>query len=284
MGKNQHVVPHGDGWAVRGEGNERATSVHRTQSEATDAARQIATNQRSEVLIHGRNGQIRERNSYVRTDSRIASSRSSFFRHRIVDLKVGRSRHFIRQKCRFSPPHGEAARHSRLPFSGGPGSSAWRKSPNIQALPEGATTVADRGFNAAGSQRTSRCSTVGRLHDWHQAKRCAVGSSLPNPKRCAVGKSEAMRCRLAPTETIRVRPKDEPDRPMPHSDKPLFRDHSIFERRCSSPSASARVNPARRKMILSSRSCIGCAPLYKAERSVLVIEPLFCLAICDQSD
>jgi Uncharacterized protein conserved in bacteria (DUF2188) len=64
MGKNQHVVPHGDGWAVRGEGNERATSVHRTQSEATDAARQIATNQRSEVLIHGRNGQIRERNSY----------------------------------------------------------------------------------------------------------------------------------------------------------------------------------------------------------------------------
>jgi hypothetical protein len=64
MGKNQHVVPHGDGWAVRAEGNERATSVHVTQSEATDAARQIATNQRSEVLIHGRNGQIRERNSY----------------------------------------------------------------------------------------------------------------------------------------------------------------------------------------------------------------------------
>ena len=34
----------------------------------------------------------------------IASSRSSFFRHRIVYLQVGRSRHFIRQKCRFSPP------------------------------------------------------------------------------------------------------------------------------------------------------------------------------------
>ena len=128
---------------------------------------------------------------------RIASSRSSFFRHRIVYLKVGRSRHFIRQKCRFSPPHREAARHSRLPFSGGPGSSAWRKSPDIQALPEGATTVADRGFNAAGSQRTIRCSTVGRHHDWHKAKRCAVGSSLPNRKRCAVGKSDAMRCRLA---------------------------------------------------------------------------------------
>jgi hypothetical protein len=64
MGKNQHVVPHAEGWAVRGEGNEHATSVHRTQSEATEAARQIAVNQQSEVLIHGRNGQIRERNSY----------------------------------------------------------------------------------------------------------------------------------------------------------------------------------------------------------------------------
>lgn len=64
MGKNQHVVPHDGGWAVRGEGNERATSVHATQADATEAARQIATNQQSEVLIHGRNGQIRERNSY----------------------------------------------------------------------------------------------------------------------------------------------------------------------------------------------------------------------------
>jgi len=64
MGKNQHVVPHGDRWAVRAEGTERATSVHRTQSKATDAARQIATNQRLEVLIQRRNGQIRERNSY----------------------------------------------------------------------------------------------------------------------------------------------------------------------------------------------------------------------------
>ncbi|MCU4363559.1 DUF2188 domain-containing protein, partial [Acinetobacter sp. WU_MDCI_Abxc22] len=40
------------------------TSHHRTQQEAFDAAREIAQNQKSEVLIHGRNGQIRERNSY----------------------------------------------------------------------------------------------------------------------------------------------------------------------------------------------------------------------------
>ena len=64
MSKNQHVVPHGDNWAVRGEGNQRVTSVHDLQREAIDAAREIAMNQRSEMLIHGRNGQIRERNSY----------------------------------------------------------------------------------------------------------------------------------------------------------------------------------------------------------------------------
>ena len=64
MGKNQHVVPHEGGWAVRGAGNERATSVHETQAAAIEAARGIAQNQPSELLIHGRNGQIRERDSF----------------------------------------------------------------------------------------------------------------------------------------------------------------------------------------------------------------------------
>lgn len=63
-GKNQHIVPHPDGWAVQGAGNSRATAVHQTQQEAITHGRQIAENQGSELLIHGRNGQIRERNSY----------------------------------------------------------------------------------------------------------------------------------------------------------------------------------------------------------------------------
>lgn len=64
MGKNQHVVPHGGDWAVRGAGNSRATSVHETQGQAENAAREIAINQRSEVVIHRRNGEIRDKNSY----------------------------------------------------------------------------------------------------------------------------------------------------------------------------------------------------------------------------
>lgn len=61
--KNQHVVPHDDGWAVRGAGNRRATSVHDTQAAAAAQARGIARNQGTELLIHGRDGRIRERDS-----------------------------------------------------------------------------------------------------------------------------------------------------------------------------------------------------------------------------
>ena len=62
--KNQHVVPHTDGWAVKGAGNQRPTSVHETQAEAIEAAREIAKNNSSELFIHNREGKFRERNSY----------------------------------------------------------------------------------------------------------------------------------------------------------------------------------------------------------------------------
>lgn len=62
--KNQHVVPHGNDWAVKGAGNSKTTSVYSTQQEAIDRGRSIAQNQKSELLIHGENGRIREKNSY----------------------------------------------------------------------------------------------------------------------------------------------------------------------------------------------------------------------------
>jgi len=64
MGKNQHVVRREDGWAVRGEGNTRDTSHNRTQGQAIDAARDIARNQHSEVVIHDQHGRIRDKDSY----------------------------------------------------------------------------------------------------------------------------------------------------------------------------------------------------------------------------
>jgi hypothetical protein len=62
--KNQHVVPHAGGWAVKGEGNQKVTHQVATQREAIEKGRQIAINQQSELIIHNQEGRIRERNSY----------------------------------------------------------------------------------------------------------------------------------------------------------------------------------------------------------------------------
>lgn len=64
MGKNQIVAPRGDKWIVKGEGNDRATRVVATQKEAIAIAKPIAKAQGSELTIRGRDGQIREKNSY----------------------------------------------------------------------------------------------------------------------------------------------------------------------------------------------------------------------------
>lgn len=64
MGKNQHVTKHGDGWQVKGAGNLKATKVVDTQQKAIEIAREIAKNQQSEVVIHGRDGRIRDSDSY----------------------------------------------------------------------------------------------------------------------------------------------------------------------------------------------------------------------------
>ncbi|MBK8491794.1 MAG: DUF2188 domain-containing protein [Saprospirales bacterium] len=61
---HQHVVPHPDGWAVKGEGNEKFTGVYPYQDDAIDRAREIAENYGSDVIIHRADGSIRERRSY----------------------------------------------------------------------------------------------------------------------------------------------------------------------------------------------------------------------------
>lgn len=61
---HQHVVPHEKGWAVRGEGNERLTGVFKYQDEAIVRAREIARNNQADVIIHRKDGTIRDRMRY----------------------------------------------------------------------------------------------------------------------------------------------------------------------------------------------------------------------------
>lgn len=65
MGKGQHVTPHAKGgWQVKGAGNTKATARTTTQAEAISIAKSIAVNKKSELVIHGIDGRIREKNSY----------------------------------------------------------------------------------------------------------------------------------------------------------------------------------------------------------------------------
>jgi uncharacterized protein YdaT len=64
MKKNVHVVPRQDKWAVETDNAERAVKITKTQQEAIEIGKQIAQNNNSELLIHGKDGKIREKNSY----------------------------------------------------------------------------------------------------------------------------------------------------------------------------------------------------------------------------
>lgn len=62
--RNQHVVPREDGWAVQGAGAKRATELFDRKADAVDRAREISQNQGTELLVHGRNGQIQSKDSH----------------------------------------------------------------------------------------------------------------------------------------------------------------------------------------------------------------------------
>lgn len=61
MPQRRHVVPTKSGWANKAAGSSRATSLHRTQKEAIDAARDsLKKTGGGELTIHRPNGQIRD--------------------------------------------------------------------------------------------------------------------------------------------------------------------------------------------------------------------------------
>ena len=66
MGKNIHIVPRGSGWAVKREGRQQPLSEHKTQANADKIGRPIARRDGVEIVIHGRDGQIRDKDSFGR--------------------------------------------------------------------------------------------------------------------------------------------------------------------------------------------------------------------------
>lgn len=64
--KNIHLVPDGAQWAVKKEGVKQPLSTHRTKDHADRQARKQAKKDKVELVIHGRDGQIQDKDSFGR--------------------------------------------------------------------------------------------------------------------------------------------------------------------------------------------------------------------------
>jgi hydroxyethylthiazole kinase-like sugar kinase family protein len=57
-----HVVPDGDRWKIEHDGT--GVDTFDTQADAIAAARSVAEDEQCELVIHGQDGQIREKDSH----------------------------------------------------------------------------------------------------------------------------------------------------------------------------------------------------------------------------
>ena len=65
---DRNVYKRKDGWADKRQGASRPAEIYRTQGEAKQAAVQRAKRSGGDVNIHGRDGKIREKNTYGKPD------------------------------------------------------------------------------------------------------------------------------------------------------------------------------------------------------------------------
>jgi len=62
--KNQFVIPLGNGWAVKGEGNKEFTIFSDNKREAVAVAKDIAKRNESALIIYNKNGEIVKSENY----------------------------------------------------------------------------------------------------------------------------------------------------------------------------------------------------------------------------
>lgn len=62
--KNQHIVPLWNWWAVKWEWNKKYTTITETKRDAEKIAKEIARNNKSELIVHWKDWKIQRRDSY----------------------------------------------------------------------------------------------------------------------------------------------------------------------------------------------------------------------------
>ena len=60
----QHIVPHPSGWALEVDNAKKVTKAFGTKREAIELGKSVAKNQKTELVIHKKDGTIQESNSY----------------------------------------------------------------------------------------------------------------------------------------------------------------------------------------------------------------------------
>jgi len=63
MAKQVHVIPRAGSWAVQSSDASRAAKITSTQREAIQVARQIAINNKAELVVHRQDGTARSNDS-----------------------------------------------------------------------------------------------------------------------------------------------------------------------------------------------------------------------------
>lgn len=64
-GQDVHVTPRKDGeWAVKKAGADRASSLHERKTDAVKVARNLSRTEKSELVIHNKDGRIAQKDSH----------------------------------------------------------------------------------------------------------------------------------------------------------------------------------------------------------------------------
>lgn len=61
----QYVLPLGNGWVVKSSNMAKFTVITDSKKEAIEIARNMARNKHSELIVHGRDGNVELRESYI---------------------------------------------------------------------------------------------------------------------------------------------------------------------------------------------------------------------------
>ena len=62
--KEHHVVPNESAWGIKKNNGDRSIKNFDRKQDAIDHAREISINQKSELIIHNKNGQISQSDSH----------------------------------------------------------------------------------------------------------------------------------------------------------------------------------------------------------------------------